>query len=68
MGHRGQPVRLEAACSDTRVEAWMLATLAFRWRQAFERGKRISEWFQVPDLAEDELVKVLDEVYGLVPE
>jgi hypothetical protein len=52
---------------DTRVEAWMQASLAFRWRRAYEKGNRICEWFLVPGLAEDEMVKVLDEVYGLMP-
>jgi hypothetical protein len=53
---------------DTRTEAWMQATLAFRWQAAFEqKHTRICEWFQVPDLTEDAIVTVLDEAYGQVP-
>jgi hypothetical protein len=52
---------------DTRVEAWMQATLAFRWRRTYERGTRLCEWFLVPGLTEEEIAGVLDEVYGLVP-
>jgi hypothetical protein len=53
---------------DLRTEAWMQATLAFRWRSAFEqRSMKICEWFLVPGLTEDEIGHVLDEVYKLVP-
>src|ERR1035441_9061477 len=53
---------------DTRTEAWMQSTLAFRWRAAFEqKHSRICEWFLVPDLTEAEIVGVLDGIYGLVP-
>jgi hypothetical protein len=53
---------------DTRTEAWMQATLAFRWYPAFEQKQsRICEWFRVPDLGSDEVVAMLEAVYGLVP-
>lgn len=53
---------------DTRVEAWMQATLSFRWRPAFEqKHSRICEWFQLPGLTEAAIVAVLDELYGQVP-
>jgi hypothetical protein len=53
---------------DMRTEAWIQATLAFRWLAAFEqRDSRICEWFQVPGLAETEIATLLDEVYRLVP-
>jgi hypothetical protein len=52
---------------DLRTEAWVQSTLAFRWLAAFEQKHRICEWFQVPDLAEVEIVDVLDGIYELVP-
>jgi hypothetical protein len=52
---------------DTRVEAWMQATLAFRWRRVDEQANRLCEWFRVPALTVEEMAEVLDEVYGLVP-
>lgn len=53
---------------DLRTEAWMQATLAFRWAAAFEqRDSRISEWFRIFGHADEEVVKVLDAVYELVP-
>ena len=53
---------------DTRTEAWMQATLSFRWWPAFEQKHiRICEWLQIPDLPAADIVGVLDEVYGLVP-
>lgn len=53
---------------DLRTEAWIQATLAFRWASAFEqRDSRISEWFRIFGHADAEVVKVLDAVYGLVP-
>lgn len=53
---------------DTRTEAWMQATLAFRWRAAFEeKGGRICEWFAVPELTVKEITEVVDGIYRLVP-
>jgi len=53
---------------DTRTEAWMQATLAFRWPPAFEeKGGRICEWFAVPELAVEEITEVVDGIYRLVP-
>lgn len=54
---------------DTRTEAWMQATLAFRWRPAFsQKHSRICEWFSVPAiLTVDEVVTALAGVYRLVP-
>jgi hypothetical protein len=53
---------------DTRTEAWMQATLSFRWHSAFEqKHNRVCEWFQVPDLTEDAIAAVLDEIYKQVP-
>lgn len=53
---------------DTRTEAWMQASLAFRWRPPFDQKfNRVCEWFRVPDLGETGIAAVLDEVYGLVP-
>jgi hypothetical protein len=53
---------------DTRTEAWMQATLAFRWPPAFEqKHNRICEWFRVPDLTEGAIAAVLGEIYGQVP-
>lgn len=53
---------------DTRTEAWMQATLAFRWPAAFEeKGGRICEWFAVPELAVKEITEVVDGTYRLVP-
>jgi len=54
---------------DTRTEAWMQATLAFRWPHAFEQKlSRICEWFSVPAiLTVDEVVTALAGVYRLVP-
>jgi hypothetical protein len=54
---------------DTRTEAWMQATLAFRWLPAYrETSGRISEWFSVPGfLTADEVVTVLGGLYRLVP-
>jgi hypothetical protein len=52
---------------DTRVEAWLQATLAFRWNRATKNGNRLCEWFRVPSLTEGEIATVLDEIYGLIP-
>jgi hypothetical protein len=53
---------------DTRTEAWMQSTLAFRWPPAFkERGGRICEWFAVPELAVEEITETVDSIYRLVP-
>jgi len=53
---------------DMRTEAWIQATLSFRWQAAFEqKHDRLCEWFYVPDLSEEEITGVLDKVYGLVP-
>jgi hypothetical protein len=56
------------ALGDVRTEAWMQATLAFRWPGAFgKRQNRICEWFNVAGLAADALVGRLEEVYRQVP-
>lgn len=53
---------------DVRTEAWMQATLSFRWWPAFDqKHNRICEWLKVPGLPEKEIVGTLDEVYRLVP-
>lgn len=53
---------------DLRTEAWIQATLSFRWAAGFEqRDSRISEWFRIFGHADEEVVKVLDAVYELVP-
>jgi Recombinase len=54
---------------DTRTEAWMQATLAFRWQSAYrETSGRICEWFSVPRiLTVDEVVTALDGLYRIVP-
>lgn len=54
---------------DMRTEAWMQATLAFRWHPAFsQKYSRICEWFSVPAiLVVDEVVAVLAGIYRLVP-
>lgn len=53
---------------DTRTEAWMQATLAFRWRPAYnETSGRICEWFAVHHLYVEEIARALDGVYRLVP-
>jgi hypothetical protein len=53
---------------DLRTEAWMQATLAFRWRPAFEQvHSRICEWFSVPDLLEEEIAGALDSIYRVLP-
>lgn len=53
---------------DLRTEAWMQVSLAYRWLPAFEQYNRICEWFAVPCLLEGEIVVMLDEIYGLVPD
>jgi hypothetical protein len=53
---------------DLRTEAWMQATLAFRWEPPFEQKQgRLCEWFAVPGLTGREVAAVLDEMYQLVP-
>lgn len=53
---------------DTRAESWIQATLAFRWRPAYEqKHNRICEWFGVSGLAAEGVIETLDEVYGLMP-
>ena len=53
---------------DTRTEAWMQATLAFRWQSGYrETSGRICEWFQVADLTAEEIAGVLDSIYEMVP-
>lgn len=53
---------------DLRTEAWMQATLAFRWRPAFEQvHSRICEWFSVPGLLDEEIAGTLDGIYGMLP-
>jgi len=54
---------------DARTEAWMQATLAFRWQFPFDASDgRLCEWFSVPAiLTVDEVVTALDGVYRLVP-
>jgi hypothetical protein len=53
---------------DVRTEAWMQATLSFRWWPAFEqKHNRVCEWLQIPDLPVAEVVGVLDETCRLVP-
>lgn len=53
---------------EVRTEAWIQATLAFRWAHPFEQKQgRLCEWFAVPGLTEGEVVAALDEVYRLVP-
>lgn len=70
--HRGWDSR-ESFCiwkqpGDVRTEAWMQATLSFRWWPAFEqKHNRVCEWLKVPILPEREIAGVLDEVYRLVP-
>lgn len=53
---------------DVRTEAWIQATLSFRWRAAYEQHHdRLCEWFTVPGLTEDAIVGALNEIYCLVP-
>lgn len=53
---------------DVRTEAWIQATLAFRWAAAFEqKHTRMCEWFAVPVLSGYEVVAVLDHVHSSVP-
>jgi hypothetical protein len=54
---------------DTRTEAWIQSTLAFRWLTPFKATDgRLSEWFSVPAiLTVDEITEVLDSTYRLVP-
>jgi hypothetical protein len=53
---------------DTRTEAWMQATLSFRWRPPFHAGDgRLCEWFTVYHLTVEEVTEVLDSTYRLVP-
>lgn len=53
---------------DNRTEAWMQATLAFRWRHPFHAGDgRLCEWFMVHHLTVEEITGVLDGTYRLVP-
>lgn len=53
---------------DTRTEAWMQATLAFRWLPAFDQKfSRICEWFVVPGVTAAQVTEILDEFYELVP-
>lgn len=53
---------------DVRAEAWMQATLAFRWPGAFGKYQnRVCEWFDVSGLMQDEIAAALDEVYRQVP-
>lgn len=53
---------------DMRTEAWMQATLAFRWRAAFEKHHgTLCEWFKVPASAEGGIAEILDHIYGQVP-
>lgn len=53
---------------DMRVEAWIQATLAFRWQMAIvQKIPKICEWFSVADLSRPEIIDVLDETYKLVP-
>lgn len=53
---------------DTRTEAWMQASLAFRWWPAFEqKHNRVCEWVSIPDLSEAEVVAALTDLYQQVP-
>jgi hypothetical protein len=53
---------------DNRTEAWMQATLAFRWRHPFHAGDgRLCEWFTVYHLTVEEIIEVLNGTYRLVP-
>jgi hypothetical protein len=53
---------------DTRTEAWIQSTLAFRWLSPFKATDgRLCEWFTVPRLAVEEITEVLDGIYRLVP-
>lgn len=53
---------------DVRAEAWMQATLSFRWPAAARlRQTRISEWFDVSALTVQEVTAVLAEIYEGLP-
>jgi hypothetical protein len=53
---------------DVRVEAWMQATLAFRWPGAFGKYQnRICEWFDISGLPPDLVVATLAGTYQEVP-
>lgn len=53
---------------DNRTEAWIQATLSFRWRSPFHAGDgRLCEWFTVHHLTVEEVTGVLDSTYRLVP-
>jgi hypothetical protein len=69
---RGWEIR-DSSCiwrhpGDVRVEAWMQASLSFRWPGAFgKRQNRICEWFDVAGLPLDAINAALDDVYQSVP-
>ena len=53
---------------DMKVEAWMQATLAFKWQPVYERRTNtICEWFYVPGLTSAEITDGLDGTYELLP-
>jgi hypothetical protein len=53
---------------DVRTEAWMQATLAFRWPGAFGKYQnRICEWFDVSGLPLEAVGATLSEIYREVP-
>jgi hypothetical protein len=53
---------------DNRAEAWIQATLSFRWRSPFHASDgRLCEWFTVYHLTVEEITEVLDCTYQLVP-
>jgi hypothetical protein len=53
---------------DVRTEAWIQATLSFRWPPAFRKYQnRVCEWFDVSGVESDVVKTFLDEVYREVP-
>jgi hypothetical protein len=53
---------------DVRTEAWIQATLAFRWPGAFTKYQnRLCEWFDISGLTPEVIIATLDEVYQGVP-
>lgn len=53
---------------DVRTEAWMQATIAFRWPGAYSKHQnRICEWFDVSGLPAESIAAALDRIYRKVP-
>lgn len=52
---------------DERTEAWIQATLAFKWPAALIHARRICEWFLMSGVTQEDITEILNEVYKQVP-